>query len=557
MSKRSTNPPLQYAISPTEWKPHAYQRKAVKFLLEHAGAALFLDPGLGKTSISLAAQSILKKEGVSGKTLVIAPLRVCLSVWPNESEKWKNFGHLRVAVLHGKGKEERLWDGDADIYCINPEGLEWLFGVTKTRGRDGKVKVHVDVKRVARLFDELGFTDLIVDESTKFKSSASQRFKILKLVLRYFIRRWILTGTPAPNGLLDLFGQIFIVDMGRTLGEYITHYRKKFFDPVGFGGFSYRPKPGAELAIYKALKKLVLRLDAKDYLELPEVIVNPIRFDLPEDARKLYDELEDEMVSEFGENKITALNAASAMSKCAQVANGGLYEQKDPLIAEKRTRGVSKWMEIHNYKTDIAVELVDELNGQPVMIAYEFVHDLERLREAFGKEIPYIGGGVSAASGKAIEQQWNAGRIPVLPVQPASAAHGLNLQGASDAEVGHLIFYGMTYDYELYEQLIRRIARQGSKHKRVIVHLILARDTVDEAKYFAIRSKEKGQNKLLDALRTYVRARQAARSQARSTRKPAPVSRSVRAAPVAALGAAGRGRAGRKPAPRPAKGRKP
>lgn len=522
-SKSSKKQALEYAYSPVEWKPHNYQRRAVKFLLEHNGAGLFLDPGLGKTSISLMALKMLKKARTSDVTLIIAPLRVCYSVWPEEVKKWTTFkGHLNIKVLHGKDKDDILKNAQpGDILCINPEGLEWLFGVTKVRGRGGKIKVILDPKRIKWLFKVLNITDLLVDESTKFKHSSSIRFKILKQVLHLFARRWILTGTPAPNGLLDLFSQAFLMDMGHALGQFITQYRHAFFKSVGFGGFSWVPLPGAEEAIYKLLKPLVLRLSAADYLELPELIENVIRFELPEKARRLYDQLETEFVGDLDAGIVTALNAASAMGKCAQVANGGLYKQRDPLIAAKRKK-TDGWELVHEGKNEIVEDLVEELSGQPVLIAYEFDHDLERLFGIFGKDTPYIGGGVSAKEGKRIEDLWNRGKIPVLLVQPASAAHGLNLQGASTKEIGHVVWYGLTYDYEYYDQLIRRVLRQGSKHKKVCVHHIIARDTVDEAKLASLRSKKKGQNKLLDYLRIYVRNRRVVTPPTRHAKRPVP-----------------------------------
>lgn len=510
---------LEYAVKAVAWKPHDYQKKAVKWLLEHAGAGLFLDPGLGKTSITLAALSILKKKKMSGISLVIAPLRVCHSVWPAEVEKWTDFNHLRVGVLHGKNKEKVLEDAienDAyDILCVNPEGLEWLFGVTKTRGRNNKVQIAVDKKRLKYLFGVDGITDLIVDESTKFKHSSSVRFKILKDVLDKFRRRWILTGTPSPNGLMDLFGQVYIVDMGASLGQYITHYRHNYFNPSGYGGYTWIPKPEADKAIYAKLKKFVLRLAAEDYLELPELVENVIRFDLPDAVRDLYDQLEDVMVAEFDGNLVSALSTGSAITKCAQIANGGLYKQVDAIVSTKRKRGPGSWDRIHSCKDEIVADLVEEISGQPVLIAYEFQHDLERLLEVFGKDTPWIGGGVNAKRSKEIEQAWNRGEIPVLLGHPAAMGHGLNLQNAGN----HVVWYGLTYDYELYDQFIRRILRQGSKHKRVFVHHIVARETVDELKLYALRRKKKGQNALLDALRIYVRERRA-RAQA-ATRGPA------------------------------------
>lgn len=534
-STKRSDEQLEYAVKAVPWKPHAYQKKAVKFLLEHAGAGLFLDPGLGKTSITLSALKILKAEEVSGASLVVAPLRICHSVWPAEAKKWTNFEDMNIAVLHGSKKEQVLTESGADVFCINPEGLEWLFGVTKTKGRNGKTRVDIDKKRCDYLFKTLNLTDLIIDESTKFKRAGSQRFKILRLVLQYFKRRWILTGTPAPNGMMDLFAQIFIIDLGRSFTPYITHFRKRFFNSVGFGGFTYVLRPGAEEEIYKIIKPLVLRLDAKDYLDVPEVIPNPVKFTLPEDAMAIYQEMEDELVIELNTGIVTAASGAAAMGKCEQIANGGLYKQQDALLAGKRKKGVDGWTLIHEAKNEIVQEIVDELNGQPVIIAYQFDHDLDRLKSVFGDKTPYIGGGVSAKEGKAIEADWNRGRIPVLLLQPQSAAHGLNLQGASAEEVGHVVWYSLTSDLELFDQLNKRIARQGSKHKRVIAHMLIARRTVDEAKERRLASKDKRQTALLDALRTYVASRgtgQAGRATARSGARPraSAASRSARRA---------------------------
>ena len=226
--------------SSTPWKPHNYQKKAVKFLLEHAASALFLDPGLGKTSITLAAIKMLKKKKLLNKVLLIAPLRVCYSVWPKEIEKWTEFNDLKVVVLHGKHKDKAL-EEDADIYVINPEGLDWLLQVKKEKTASGKTKVALDLRR----WKQLGFDTLIVDELSKFKNTNTNRFKSIKLILGTFGRRWGLTGSPASNGLLDLFGQCFVIDQGRTLGPYITHYRMKYFNPT-YDGFGWEIREGAE-----------------------------------------------------------------------------------------------------------------------------------------------------------------------------------------------------------------------------------------------------------------------------------------------------------------------
>jgi len=261
--------PLKHSGVP--WTPHEYQKKAVKFLLQNAVGGLFLDMGLGKTASTLAAISVLIEREIIKRVLIIAPLRVCWTVWPVEVMKWLDFQHLRVEVLHGPGKDKAI-QRDADIYVINPDGLAWL----SLEGRG----------------ERLGADVLIVDESSLFKHSGTQRFKLLKYFLAKFRRRYILTGTPAPNGLLDLFGQIYILDGGAALGRYITHYRQNYFMQVGYGGYTWVPKQGSEEAIYERLRPLILRMAAEDYLELPERVDNAIYVDLPEKARKTYDHLE-------------------------------------------------------------------------------------------------------------------------------------------------------------------------------------------------------------------------------------------------------------------------
>jgi SNF2 family DNA or RNA helicase len=464
------------------WKPHGYQLKAVKFLLQHAGAGLFLDPGLGKTSIVLSALRVLLKEKMTSGAIVIAPLRVCHSVWPREVEKWEEFSRLKVNVLHGKGKELRASE-KADIYVINPEGLEWL--VTSS-------KLAILLKN--------GVDTLVVDELSKFKHSKTRRFKILKPFLEKFARRWGLTGSPAPNGLMDLFGQAFILDSGRSLGRYITHYRMQYFNPTGFGGYTWVLRPGAAEAIYERLKPLVLRMDAKDYLDLPERLVNIIRVELPESVMVHYKAMEDDAFAMLeGETHVTAASAAAAMNKCSQIANGGVY--LDPTFDEEKGAPLPREIkELHTAKVEALSELVEELQGTPLLVAYEFRHDLARILQFLGPNTPYIGGGVSTKRAAELERAWNAGELPILLGHPASIGHGLNLQGANAHNV---CFFGITWDYELYDQFIRRLLRQGNTAKRVIVHHIVARDTVDEAKLKALRKKKHDQGALLDALNEY------------------------------------------------------
>lgn len=476
MSKLQIRRPTGSDTSSRQWKPHKYQVKGIKHLLERAAAALFLDPGLGKTSITLGAFKVLKKEGAAKRALVIAPLRVAYSVWPNEVKKWADFEHLKVVVLHGLDKDKQLLK-DADIYVINPEGLAWLM----TTGR----------------FSKLGVDTLIVDESSKFKHTNTARFKSLKPVLHKFRRRWILTGTPAPNGLMDLFGQCYIMDLGKALGQYITHFRAKFFVPLDRLGYTWAPAAGSEEAIYELLRPYVLRLSAKDYLELPPLRENIIKVDLPPKARKVYDDLFDELVAEVeGGGLAVALSKGSAAIKCRQVANGGLYKQFDaedrPLLRR------DEWVHLHDAKTEATVDLVEELQGKPVLIAYHFAHDRERLLAAFGKNTPYIGGGISPKATDQIVQDWNAGKIPVLLGHPAAMSHGLNMQ---EAGCEHVIWYSLTYDLEHDEQFIKRVWRQGTNSKSVTAHRVVARDTYDEIILKALKRKDKTQTSLLDALK--------------------------------------------------------
>lgn len=483
--------------SPVPWTPHAYQKKAVKFLLEHAAAALFQDPGLGKTAETLAALKLLKRQGLVEKTLLIAPLRVCYSVWPREIEKWSDFAELRAVVLHGKDKEERLAE-DADIYIINPEGLEWLLQMTKTvNERSGKMKVHVDLKR----WRELGFDTLVVDELSKFKHPTTQRFKALKHVLPTFGRRWGLTGSPAANGLMDLFGQCYVLDEGNALGRFISHYRMNYFD-LGYDGFTWKLKPGADQLIYKKLQPLALRMAAVDYLDMPEIIENDIYVDLPPKARAAYDALEDDLIARIDKRVVVATNAAAASTKCRQVAAGGVYLDAET-DALRIPRGGREWVDLHQAKVDALEELVDELQGEPLLVAYDFGHDLARLQARFGKDLPYIGGGVTGARSAELEQRWNRRELPVLLGHPQAMAHGLNLQAGGH----HVCWYTPTWNFELYDQLIRRVHRQGNTSKTVTVHRIIARDTVDEDVIAALRSKHKGQEALFAALKKRRRSR--------------------------------------------------
>lgn len=452
--------------SPQGWKPHGYQKKAVKFALQNACAGLFLDPGLGKTSITLAVIKVLKKEKLINKVLIIAPLRVCYLVWTKEIDKWKDFQGITIQLLHGKDKERNL-KKDADIYIINPEGLPWLF--------------KNDLRK-------LGFDMLVIDESSKFKSASTQRFKLLKPMLRYFKRRYILTGTPAPNGMMDLFSQIYILDEGAALGRFITHYRSTYFYPSGFGGYEWKLQENAHQRIQERIKPMILRLEAKDYLDLPALIESPVYVDLPNAARDVYKQMEDEMIAALNKGDIVAANAAVASMKCRQIANGGVYDE------------LHNAHHIHMEKAEAVKDLVEELQGTPALIAYDYDHDLQRLLKVLGKDTPNISTASPKAAAK-IEEAWNAGELPVLLGHPASVGHGLNLQGSGN----HVIWHSLTWNFEHYDQFNKRVWRQGNKNSHVYVHHIIAENTVDEAVLMALKYKDHTQSSLLNGLKAYMK----------------------------------------------------
>lgn len=468
MSKFTTTPKKPSKPLSVAWKPLAHQKKAVTFLLKQNAAGLFLDPGLGKTSIVLKAIQMVKKAGMPARTLIIAPLRVCYMVWPKEQQKWSDFHDLKIVLLHGKDKQRNL-ETEADIYVINPEGLPWLMQDNRFRTLDADI--------------------LVVDESSKFKRTSTQRFKLIRPVLPRFARRWILTGSPAPNGLMDLFGQVYILDLGRSLGQFITHFRRCYFVPTGYGGFDWKLQAGAQRRIEAQIKPLVLRMEAEDYIALPAEIVDDIFIELPGGARETYQQMEKDFITAIKTGKVMASNAAVASGKCCQIANGGIYDE------------MGNATDLHEAKVDAVEEIVEELQGVPCLVGYEFGHDLKRLLKRFGPKTPYLGGGVSPKRALEIEAEWNAGNIPVLFGQPASMGHGLNFQESGN----HIIWHSLPWNFELYDQFIRRIRRQGSKHAKVFNHRLIAADTIDEAKIISLGSKHGTQKSLMDALKGYVK----------------------------------------------------
>ena len=480
------------------WTPHEGQRRAVEYLVSHQFAGLFADVGVGKTSSVLAAFSILKKLGFANRMLLIAPLRVCHLVWPYEIEKWIEFRHLRIEVLHGAKKDAAL-AREADIYVINPDGLDWLLGATTRTDSRGRGMVTIDLRK----FKALGFDLLTIDELSAFKTTNTNRFKTIKHILPTFKRRWGLTATPAANGLEGLFGQVYCLDQGRTFGPYITHYRQKYFIS-GYNGFGWELRKGAEEEIYERMRPIVLRLAADDYVDMPDLVERVLRFDLPSEARRVYDALADDMIAAINDQVVVASNAAAASVKLRQVCNGGVYadEETPPALRKRVIRAEGReWVPLHDEKTDLLDNLVEELQGSPLLVAYDFHHDLARIQawhlKRFKVELPYIGAGVSAKRSAELEAAWNRGELPVLAGAPASIGHGLNLQHAGN----HVCWYGMTWNREFLDQFNGRVRRQGSKHHTVFVHYILARDTIDEVIYAALKGKARVQDALLEALR--------------------------------------------------------
>ena len=396
-----------------------------------------------------------------GKVLVIAPLRVAMQTWPSEIRKWDHLKGLTYSVAVGSEKERlQAFRKKADVYITNRESVEWL------------------VERSGVPFD---FDMVVVDELSSFKSHQAKRFKSL-LKVRPGVKRIVgLTGTPSSNGLADLWAEFRLLDMGERLGRYITRFRQRWFVPDKRNGavvFSYRPVEGAEDDIYGRISDITISMRSSDYLELPECVMNEVVVDMDEKEKKVYETFRKEMVAEIGDKEIDAVNAASLSGKLLQMANGAVYGRDGGCIA------------IHDRKRDALEDLIEGMNGRPVLVAYWFRHDAERIRERFRvREI---------RTGKDIDD-WNRGDIPVAIIHPASAGHGLNLQEGGST----LIWFGLTWSLELYQQTNARLHRQGQRNT-VIIHHIICRGTVDEKVMEALRRKEGIQDALMEAVKAEV-----------------------------------------------------
>lgn len=446
--------------------PHEYQRFAIEKIIELPEAGLLMDMGLGKTSITLTAiNSLMYDMFEVSKVLVIAPKRVAEDTWTTEAGKWDHLQHLRISRVLGNQRERlAALATDADVYVVNRENVVWL----------------VEQCRKTWPFDMI-----VVDELSSFKSNQAKRFKALKQVRPLASRFVGLTGTPAPNGLLDLWPQMYLIDRGERLGKNITGYRNRYFYPGksnGFVVYSYEPKPGAEEAIQQRIADICISMKAEDYLHMPELIVNdiPVYMDPAEVDR--YQELEREKLMAVDGEQITALNAAAVYNKLLQMANGSVYTDDNTVV------------DIHSKKLEALAEILDTSNGQPVLVFYNFRHDYDRLMSAFKNYKP------RTLRCQTDIRDWNAGRVPLLLAQPASMGHGLNLQSG-----GHIIvWYGLNWSLELYQQANARLYRQGQK-KGVIIHRLVTKGTVDEEVIKRLESKDVTQDSLLDALKARIR----------------------------------------------------
>ena len=447
-----------------KYSPHDYQTYATKFVLTHPAAAVFLDCGLGKSVITLTALFDLCLDSFEiRKALVIAPLRVARDTWPSELRKWDHLKGLAWSVAVGTEIERKAaLRQDAFVYIINRENVQWL------------------IEQSGLPFD---YDMIVVDELSSFKSYQAKRFRAL-LKVRPSVKRIVgLTGTPSSNGLMDLWAEYRLLDMGKRLGRYITHYRNRYFAPDKRNGqvvFSYKPLPGAEEQIYTAISDITISMKAADHLKMPELVLNEVTVTLSDEEREIYDAMRRELVVSLDGEEIDAGTAAALSGKLSQMANGAVYTEDKKVIP------------LHCRKLDALEDLIEAANGKPVLVAYWYKHDLDRIEERLHKlHIPF------ARADKADSlERWNRGELPVMLLHPASAGHGLNLQAGGST----LIWYGLTWSLELYQQTNDRLWRQGQQHT-VVIHHIIAEDTIDERIMAALRFKDKSQTALKDAVK--------------------------------------------------------
>lgn len=452
------------------FKPHAYQQHCIDKIIEIKKLGLFLDMGLGKTVTTLTAVKDLKYHRFQvKKVLVIAPKKVAEGTWIREKDKWDHTKMLRVsAVLGSQTKRIRALNTPADLYIVNRENVVWL----------------VDYYRNSWPFDMV-----VVDESSSFKSHKAKRFKALSSMGAHIERLVELTGTPSPNGLNDLWSQVYLLDGGERLGRRYTQFRERYFDPGDRGQhviYNYKAKPGSESSILEKISDICISMKAEDYLQLPEVVYHQVPVVLDAKAEKAYTELEKKMVLELPEDEEIGVTSAAALSnKLLQLANGAIYD--DDRIAH----------EVHGCKIEAFLELVESLQGKSVLVFYNFQHDRERLIKALAKSKLRI----RELKTPADEDAWNQGEVDILLTHPASSAYGLNLQQGGN----HVIWFGLTWNYELYTQANKRLHRQGQK-ERVIIHHLVCSGTRDEDVMKALEKKEDVQDWVMRSLKARIKA---------------------------------------------------
>lgn len=443
-----------------KYNPHDYQRYAADFIITHPISALLLDMGLGKTSITLTAiYDLLFDSFEVHKVLVVAPLRVARDTWSAEIEKWEHLRELRYSVVVGS-EQERIsaLHAPADIYIINRENIQWIV-------EESGLPLDYDMA--------------VIDELSSFKNHQSKRFKAF-MKIRPKLKRIVgLTGTPAGNGLMDLFAEFKLLDMGERLGRFIGQYRNAYFQPDKRNGmviYSYKPLPDAEQRIYDKISDITISMKATDHLTMPELISSEYTVQLSEKEREKYDRLKKDLVLATDDNEVTAANAASLSNKLSQMANGAVYSNDERVI------------EIHDRKLDALEDIIESMNGRPLLVAYWFKHDLERIKKRF--EIREIKSSQDIAD-------WNSGKIPVALIHPASAGHGLNLQQGGSA----LVWFGLTWSLELYQQTNARLWRQGQTADTVVIQHIIAKGTIDEQIMKALKAKDTTQAALIAAVK--------------------------------------------------------
>ena len=459
-----------------KYQAHGYQQYAAQRIVDNAACGLFLDMGLGKTVVTLTAiDELINDRFEVSRVLVIAPLRVASDTWPREAAKWEHLQHLRVARVLGTAKQRRdALREDADIYLINRENVPWL------------VAEHAK--------KPWPFDMVVIDELSSFKSPSAARFRALRKVMPYVNRRVGLTGTPAPNGYVDLWSQIYLLDTGARLGKTVTGYKDSYFHPAIIDRhtgvvFRWDLNTGAKERIDEKLQDLCISMTAKDYIDMPERVDVSTLVELTTAQRAEYDRLERDYLLQLADsdNVVTAGTAAAITGKLQQFSQGAVY-----ITDPERPEVKDQWGELHQAKLEAMDDIIEAANGKPVLVFYWYKHDLSRLTERYPKAR-------SLDTSKDIDD-WNNGSIPVLLVHPASAGHGLNLQTGGN----HVVWFSLPWSLELYQQANARIFRQGQPEARVIIQHLLVRGTVDEDILAALQTKNVGQAALIEALKARI-----------------------------------------------------